>query len=1763
MKKIKRVTHDLIKENKRKRDVRHTVSLMSVIVMLLVMTALIIPAISLTKDEYEGGTVPTVPSVNELSSLAAFELPDSQVDNVNFTQVMGKDGNNIQEVEFELAYTLNPDDVTTTKPYLIYPITSSNIAVADELPGVGTWGKVMENSRQSGIYHIYKDTSGVSYVLIQFFDDYLQDYSGQNIMGTVRFKADVVRDDHNNNATQEITIGGQTITITNYPVYVMNISKTGTFNPDTKTITWTINVHNPNAEDMGGAVITDEKITSTTDISVTPANVITKNGNQVVINNGIDDELITLTYTEAVDPTILASGQGQSVGNQVNMTKGENNYQDSAWAYVPSGYSIAKGAVTDYSTDEYVWTITVNNTFENNLNGFKIEDVMINNMVANSLSVTGDNNSNLNSKVSYSSGTVTLGNITDSQVVITYRTAIDTTREANQYHQIFDNNTAILKNPSNTTIGQINATAVYMKPYGYKEHQYDSNTGYVNYSVQYKRAEGDVMKSGDYLEDPYLQYAVPGSIVVHKGYWGELTEGTHYEISGNKVTLKVDLSTVLLDRSNPEFFSIRYSIDPKNPNIPYTVDGNKKVFVNTAEYGSGPNPYGTVSDTYTWEPTNTIYKQVNGTATTVDNGDGTKTYTIPWSVVLEQEPGGFMGKTLTDTTSIVAGTDTHTNTADGSTYQNYYNTGSMTIKYYVKDPTYGNDNEYTLGSSYYTLTDEAYGGFTVYFKDDTEASDTPLITAHKIVMQYSTKAVSSTSEELKAKNNAAFDGKNNGAEYTIPYVDPNSKLYDKEADARINVDNLEKKTVNSVVYYKVPYVIHMDLSKRDGLADPTFTLVDTMPTGAKLDTESFIKFRYNENWAETIQADINQVYYNYYTYDDSTNEFKIFFKHETDQNKQKFDIEYFVLLPKEATDEAIADANGSYEITNSIQDENKENPKDDAVSILGGEEPNVDDIKKTGGQGATDGYVDYVLDVNPSATDMSTGGTIDIEDALNLANLSVEEATTLYNVQDASKIDTNVDLGNVKVTLDSLKVYEIDGNGTPTLLNHNEYVYEFSGVKKTHSTVDQEFDLEPGSNGYLVFNKSGETIAAGKAGDTYDLIVNCDTPGARLHSWGIQGSNYSGVREHDPGMGEITFDSNGQYTFTGLTLPVDLNLGYLQFGDYWWSGDNQNINLTTGKAIFHTTKEIIENPQLGLTLPDGKHLRVEYTYKIVYESTKDKVGLKLTNSATLEKANGSETSDSENNISIKDSTSATSSTSVPIKLNKVNLNNMNIQVEAGFNLYRYNPDLDVWQVATDIREKQVQIGSHHYDTHIVSNNQPGDEWSGWTNATSQSAIDSAVKIRTDDYFISLEKGVIYMLVEVEAPNPYILLNEPKFFTYGHEAESGVPAAARNALAAVPGNFNMDVSNIENITNNGDGEAVYSISNRNYINVSATKNWTVTDNIDTSDYKVKVGVYRTGKNGRVNNLPSDHDELMQLIQTNGWEKVDEKELSESNNWSYDWYGDPDDTNYNGVTLVSGSDSDTPYYYYVVEEAVYKTTDNGNTWTDVTGEFATSSAARWLIVGTDAALAAGLDHTQGIVNLYNASGLAIKKIWQNSHRVEMTPAELARVGLSQIEVELYRSTTGPSGGTYDEFGIPTDAVKLTASDLAGVNGITTNGDNIVIKQSDGWEALPEGLPVTDGVNPYYYYTKEVTQIADSQTVYVDNGQTGGSIFVYNIVDVEDNDSVVLPNTGGKGSRLLRIISLLMILISFITLVYRKRVKGINNKYISKRRRKGGWL
>jgi len=1770
MKKIDRFTHNLIKENNRKRDVRHTVSLMSVIVMLMVTVVLIIPAISITKTELDNGNIPSVPSVNTLSSLAKYDLPDSQVSNVSFSQVMAKDEGNIQSVEFTLEYYLNKNDVTVERPYLLYPITSNNIAVTAELPGDGEWGNVMDGATQSGIYHVYTDTNGVSYVLIQFLDDYLEMYANQEITGTVKFVADVVRDDNNNTASQQISIGGEIFEVTGYPERVMDIDKAGTFNGDDGTITWSIKVYNPDAEDMGGAIITDSKITSTSVITSNPANAYTMSGDTVVLNNGITDKVITLTYTETVPQSILASGQGQNIENTVTMNHGGDEYTDSALAYVPAGYSVTKGASTDYSTGEYEWTVIINNAYGNNLNGFKLEDVMINDMISGSLTVTGDGNANRLGATSYSGGVLTFGNISDNQISVTYRTLIDKTAEANQYGQVFAKNTAILKSPSNTELSKTNATAVYMKPIAHKEHQYESSTGLITYTAQFKRNSGDVISAGDYIEDPYLEYAT--SIVVHKGYYGPLTEGVNYTISGNKVTIIGDsLDQVLTDRENPEIFSIKYTVDPRNPDLPNkTVSGNKTTIINPVEIGDETGPIGTTSDKYEWEPTNAINKQVNGTATTVDNGDGTKTYTIPWLVSLEQEVGGFLGKTLTDTTSITKGSESVTQTDSASTYKNYYNSGSMEIRYTYRSG--GNPVEAVLDPSHYTLTDDGNGGFSVYFKDTEESSSTPLANAYLVKLYYTTTAISSTEEALKAKNTANFDTKENSDEYVLEYFNPNDVPYDKTGETSINVKDLEVKTVDSVMYYKIPYVIHMDLTKRDSVPDKKFKMVDTMPAGALLDTDTGIYFKYSEYYKEKINPGSGDYSY-YYEYTSGSNVFNIFFKAENDNSKKVFDIEYTILLPKNVTDTQIND-DGTKTIANTVIDELQTYIPDSVETTLGNDTsiPNTDNISKTGGQGATDGYVNYSLDVNPSATDLSTGGTIDINDVLSLSNLTSAEALGLYNIGDINRIDTNVDISKVKVVLDKLKIYEIREGQAPRELNSSEYVYEYSGVRTEHSVVDEEYDLTLDSNDerMLKYENKGLQINAANAGDTFDVLITGDTPGAWVShdSWQIQGTGINSLNGDSTGLGDLVFDSEGKWSATDIPITQSVDLGYVQFGAWYTHGGGK---LVSGKIIFHKNVETVKEPSLGLTLPDGKHLRVDYTYKITYETAKDKVGLKLSNSATLDRNGGSDTDDCVNNISIKDSTSATSSTSVPIKLNKLNLNNMNIQVQAGFNIYRYNVDDNVWQVATEIREKDVSVGPNSYHTHIVSSSEPSDTWSGWTNATTQNIIDSAVKITTDDYYISLEKGVIYMLVEIEAPNPFITLNEPKFFTYGNEVTSEVAQAAKSALASVPGSFDLDVSSIDNITNNGEGQAVYDITNRNYINISVDKNWTVPSGFDTSEYKVVVAVYRTGRAGRVNSIPTDHAEVEQLIQNNGWEFIDRKELSDVNNWKYTWYGDPTITDnnapnkFNGVELVSGSDDETPYYYYVVEESVKRSTDGGNTWTDVTNNFSSSSSARWLIVGTDAALSEGLDHSLGIVDIYNTPGLSIKKIWQNEHRVEMTAAELNSLGINQIEVDLYRSTTAPgdSSATYDEQGVPTDAVKLTATDLSSVNGVTLNGDNIILKKSEGWEVIPEGLPTNDGVNPYYYYVKEVTQIPNSQTVYQNNGQSGGTIFVYNVVNVEDEGGVVLPNTGGKGIKLLRMISLLMILISLITLVYRKRIKEVNNKYISKRRRKGGEL
>lgn len=1697
---------------------------MSLFVVLFVGIMLMIPAYSLTKEDVTNGDTP--PSAGDLSGLPAFELQDSQITNLTFER--NSNNGEVQDVSFTISYSLSAGDVSVDNPYVMYTINDANLTITSDLPGENIWGYVYDGTRQSGVYHVYHNDDGTGIVLIEFYEDYLNDFSGSPISGTVLFDAEVTRDENNNGTTEDVTIGGITVTIDEFTAHEMGVAKTGSVDAD-GNITWNVTISNPDMVDMGGSVISDLYLTETTNVTVNPQGAVYFDTglNTYVIADGVTDKTITLTYEHELSDEYLYQHRGDNVNNTVTMTYDNTPYDATAFVWVPNGYGEGKSGRVE--GDYFVWTIKLYNNYGRTLNGFSVDDPMFEQAVGN-IEVSGNTSGDLSAGTSFSLSGETLtfaGDITDKEITITYKTPISDMSEDEEAQ-----NTATFKTPEDETITSANGYAKYYAPSVSKSANVSNDLETIKYTVEVVASDGYITE-GYYVTDLYLEGIKENSLVVHGGFWGQKTEGVDYEFidtDDDNVCDTIRILTDLADGSgNPtNRFKVEYEVSVSNEDLPgRTVNGDSITFENTATMGDGMGPIGSVTNTTTVEPTYSMDKSVDGTnVEKTDNGDGTDTYVIPWNVTLSSTKGDYAGKTYIDTTYY----DDETSTGSTSESKHYYN-GDINIKYGVKDQ-WGSFTYYDLDSSYYTVTPANDGGFTVYFKTEDEASGTPVENCESIKLSYTTTAVSASDRSVYVKNKGESNGNNDEDSYLLEYANLSDTPYEKSGPKSLKVGDLEVVEQGGINYYKIPYVITYDSTLRAGLSNPTIYIKDTLPEGSVLYkiTEAWGRNIYalwykdsNEEWMSDDNTsyfvwddnpDTNSVTVNY-TEGDATATFRINGSASTTENVY---IKYYVLVPKTTVDETIA-SEEKYTCANTIVD-SEEIYEESTVNttIKDGTAADDSNISKTGSQGVTDGYADYSIDINPEGKNISTDGYIEVSDNLYLEAMTDEELRALYNTDNIANVDRNINFDDVKFTLDSINVYEVGSDSSLTKLSSDTYTVDVNTIKN-QTLVEKLTGSLTNSYGYHWNTNS----LAFNAGDVITFTLH-GTPGATSSS--KDNSHFRVI--YDYYKSDIVFDENGIFTFSVVAPSNGNNLEF----EYW----TDNLGVTSVDVAISEDKSSFSN--ITLTLPDGKHLRVVYTYKIEYATDSKRAAIKIKNTASLTGAGGTESSDNTSNISIKDSTSATSFTAVPVKLNKVNLNNININVSAGFNLYKYDEADGCWKVATQISPSTVQIGSNMIDTHVVDT---------WEDADAN-GIANAEKIVTQDYAITLDKETLYMIVEVEAPNPYILLNKPKFFVYTEAPSSSVIEDARAALSSVNTDYEMD--SYDTITNGTDATATYTIKNRNYIDTSVTKNWTVSSDTDISEMKIVVGLYRTKKSGRVSSLPTDHDELMALLAT--WEKVDERELSEANNWSYNWYGDPGDDNYNGVTLESGTEDDEVWYYYVAETGVYHTPDGGTSWDDVTDDYNQTSTAKWQIVGSSNFDG---DHTLGTVNIYNTDGISVKKIWQDENRNPLNEEEIDALGVDSIELEVYCSTVAPGvdGEDYDERGIPDGATLLTADDLSGISGITLNGNRVVLNKSNNYSQVLKDLPIDDGSNnKYYYYVVETTDMEELDTVesasvvYTGNGSNYGEIFVYNIVERTQNNSVILPHTGGDGNRALIALGMILLFISFMMLTVRIRGK-----------------
>lgn len=1675
----------LLDKNKYDRRLRYFALIMSVIVVVSVCTSLIMPAVSLTKLAASAGSG---------SYGNAFDFGD------NITSVTAEStGNNgnTASVSFNLSYEkISTNVVSKDNPYIKYQLDTKHIKIPEggmpanknnetqEIDGL-IWGPVYDGE-QSGWYHIFDDGT----IVIRFFDEYLESAAATGsgeIKGDVKFNADVERDEDEIGDKAEFAIGNKQITIDGYTPKELGMSKSNTKNGD--TVTWKIEIENPAAEDLGGSTLTDAMFKDAVPGS------ITINGSAAAADDSVftfpansTEKKYTITYETKLDADAVTNPDNYNdwgdhkENNTAVLKKDDKEIEKTSELSYKMGFSLNKNGSADFENNQINWNITINNDNKVSLNGLKIQD----DMLKDATSITYP--AGMSGEIDKETGTLTLtGEFTgnydwDQKPVITYSTPAE---EGTTY-----NNKAQLTNKEDKPMGdpvekEVSFVTTTISKNGWQDEEDIQHRN--KWRITINNGSGNIDWKDYFVSDEMLKYAEDLKITVRNGWHREIKDGFTLDTETGKITFG-DISIDQISEFDEiviEYYTPAFDTDMEG----VTQNGDKYVSVNKAQFGIGDNTVGETDEkTVEAQKRSSITKTCDTNSAVEDKENAT--VVIPWTLDIEREPGDFIGVSIND--SIYDHTGTVNKVVHEITEEQI---ASIRVEY-TEDNT-----SHTIDSSYYKVT-KTDSGFDLEFISG--ADETFYDKFYNVKIYYSTTVHTDdldTDVEYKFKNKAKLGDKETDSEFPYTKREEGFTPYAKyDADqpidnqipngtVRKSQDKLEKvnRTIDGTEgeYYKFDYRIILSTE----IISSGFILIDTLPDNFILDPENkpvgTDHDPYNDypvTFDDCDELGYTPPYNSYYQLIDGGKKLKFGIQGNLGfgYSGKRLYIDYSLLIKAETLDNILAN-DPNYRFVNSIQDESQIYPPSDQTQSF--EKSTLN--KEASRRGLMAGLIDYTIDVNPNGANLSIQDMITLEDTLTVGSVNVSDVKnelTNSNVSD-DQINTSVkDPGDLRVSLQSIRVNLINPDGTlgrpltPTefsyvLDNNPQFItnsQELTGVHDNNGE-GKYFDadnavLVPGSE-FEVTVKGATNLRNKECG--WDLKINA-------------GWDQDIINSHS--THNIRFDENGDATLK-ITLPETLpaTRGTVKFNLWDSLGSCESISLK------QTTQTRDYAAKLTLNLPDEMPLRVTYRYLTARDNDSDYDFVNAMNSISIDTMFVSESSEANQILKVKDKDQASSSTDGGIRLIKVDVGDYSIKLDAGFQLHRWNASQSCWETATEIGYV-TQEGGQATNIHQVTEWTKSDEVSGEVGGENY-----PVTIRTDkndDYQISLQTGTIYKIVEVEAPNPYFQLAEPRYFVYGNAPSSSVIS---DATASDP-----NAANYTLVPTNGQMQ----IQNYKDIEVSTTKTWS--DSSDHSNDSATVQLYRSHTR-QTAGIPKD------AVAVEGAVKLDN-----DNEWKTSW-----------ANLPSGTDDGRPWYYYVKEESY---TIGGKTF--IVGESEDGEYVPYYYGnGTN---------VDAEITLQNSNKLTIAKIWRDSEGDEMLNPPL-----DEIRFELYRSTVSPtSQHEADENGVPVGAVKVTYGDTDG-NLQTPDRTDFVLTKNDSW-SIGLSLPAHDDEgNTYYYYAVELTTL-DKYAVSITDGITSTGTVTITNKSTEKSEGIELPGTGGIGTKLFYVFggTLAVGALAFIHIKHRRK-------------------
>lgn len=775
------------------------------------------------------------------------------------------------------------------------------------------------------------------------------------------------------------------------------------------------------------------------------------------------------------------------------------------------------------------------------------------------------------------------------------------------------------------------------------------------------------------------------------------------------------------------------------------------------------------------------------------------------------------------------------------------------------------------------------------------------------------------------------------------------------------------KTIDGEEYYIFKWRLDFIKNQINGQTGMEYTITDTLPKGTILYINGL---EYDVVWRLNNMGD---AIYSYTALADwEIAQGKVPFTYENDVITFNIpgnmsQITYYTATLKSVIDDELIE-NGSYRLVNRVQEAKEKSPTEATVSIK--DNDTADYIKKTnntssgtdenGNPKMSNGNAYYTLDINKDGRFLSNGSTVNISDVFQILR---------YQSGELDQSGRNI----LNASLENVAVYEVDSNGKRTLFSADRYSYSTKtedGISVSESILAtySNQDINLSDNGLMFYTWNGNV----PKGLEVVIQIGGGQPNAELTVTGNENIKAEPIDSH--------YDADGNAKIK-VTFLKDFDKGATNIGSVSISNKKDNFTRNMLTAVVKQETEVTNNI-INFTVPDGKHLQIEYSYKLKKTDNTDLLDgdfVTMQNSATIHTSGGDKTGDSDAiRFVVKKTSSTIQSSGVP-KIKKIDIGNYSItNLNATFKLAKFDTESKQWIYATDFPFKVDDQGVVSKTDHTISFKDAEKESNGTIPESAKN-----LEVTNGSFNIVFEEDTLYKLIEIKAPNgfiktPYELgmtnLNNMTDFTHYFiykKAETTDMTALKNSA-----NITMQVQEIDSNIN---------IENIRPVKIGVSKKWEQDPESATKDVSVTVQLFQSHTKSA--EIPADAVPVadaskyiaksVDSTQPKDGTWILKKEYDSTTN-SYIWQDDEIWHN-----LPDGADG-KPIYYYVKEIAysiggtTYTLNANGD-YIDNTGKVYTDTN------GTEGqykpTYADNGTNNDGIISITNSREFVVKKQWLN--------------------------------------------------------------------------------------------------------------------------------------------------------------------------------------